>query len=367
MTDIFTRPTALIATALSLETDAVLDFVEPESDTIHPRGARYPTGQFITPEGSWRVVIVQVGKGNPRAAAEVTRAIDYVHPSLVLFVGIAGGVKDVRIGDIVVGDKVYYVESGKAVEGSDGGSVFQPRPEADRGSYELLQLAESIRRRGAWRDRARPDVYTSASLEDAKVVTGPIAAGEIVLASKDSEEYKRVRTAYGDAVAVEMEGHGFSLASYLSGGVPNLVLRGVSDLVEGKSDADSTGSQPAAARRAAAFAFELLAGHAARQAPAAHQHKRSLPDSFWQELRSVGAELYPKGPHQRALWESAGGDPSELPRRDNGRTAWFEAVKLVRLGGGGASITAMSLVREMALHFPNNDVVRSLDALANRE
>jgi energy-coupling factor transporter ATP-binding protein EcfA2 len=63
---------------------------------------------------------------------------------------------------------------------------------------------------------------------------------------------------YGDAVAVEMEGHGFSQAVH-STRVRGIVIRGISDLIERKSETDAGGSQVQAAAHAAAFAFEVLA------------------------------------------------------------------------------------------------------------
>lgn len=56
-----------------------------------------------------------------------------------------------------------------------------------------------------------------------------------------------------------MEGSGFLRAGYANAQVAVLVVRGISDLVEGKSDADAHGSQSIAAAHAAAFAFELIA------------------------------------------------------------------------------------------------------------
>jgi hypothetical protein len=92
-----------------------------------------------------------------------------------------------------------------------------------------------------------------------QVLLGPIAAGEQVLVSKESETYRLVRANYGDALAVEMEGYGFLKATHAYSNLEALVVRGISDPLEGKTEADESGSQEMASQHAAAFAFEVLA------------------------------------------------------------------------------------------------------------
>jgi len=56
-----------------------------------------------------------------------------------------------------------------------------------------------------------------------------------------------------------MEGRGFLRATHANDQVRALIIRGISDLVQGKQVADAGGSQERAARHAGAFAFALLA------------------------------------------------------------------------------------------------------------
>jgi nucleoside phosphorylase len=237
---------AIIFTALPLESEAVCKHLFNVGDEQHSKGNIYQVGAFSASQHSRIVAVVEVGKGNVEAAAGVERAITHFNPDLALLVGVAGGVKDVNLRDVVVADKVYQYESGKAA------NVFEPRPKAENPDDVLVQRAKAEARRSDWKKRL-PD-----SVPSAHVHFGPIASGEMVVASRDSEVFSRISFLYGDALAVDMESYGF-LKTARKNHVSALVVRGISDQIDNKSEADRAGSQEIAAQIASAFAFQVLA------------------------------------------------------------------------------------------------------------
>jgi nucleoside phosphorylase len=238
-------PRVVILTALAVEFLAVADHVENRQEIEHPDGTVYEYGRFTAGDAVWDVAIVETGQGNRRAATETQRAIQHFKPDVVLFVGVAGGRKDVKIGDVVAAEKVYNYESGR--DEID----FKPRPEIERSSYPLEQRARAIARDWLRQKQGNADLPTA--------YVGAIAAGESVVASTESGTAQRLNQNYGDALAVEKEGYGFLGAAREIQGNSALVIRGISDLLDNKENADQQGSQQLAARHASKFAFELLA------------------------------------------------------------------------------------------------------------
>ncbi len=237
----------VILTALPVEYQAVRAHLADLQEEIHPEGTVYERGIFIAHNQSWEVGLVETRMGIARAAFEAGRAIDYFKPSIVFFVGVAGGLREVNIGDVVAATKVYGYESGKA------SNSFQPRPEIGLSTYRMIQRAQAVARNQQWIRWIKP-----APQQPPLAKVAPIAAGDKVINSIKSPVWKLLKQSYGDALAVEMEGYGFLQAVHGNPHMEALIVRGISDLIEGKSEADAAGSQELAACHASAFAFEVL-------------------------------------------------------------------------------------------------------------
>ncbi|WP_109121435.1 SUMF1/EgtB/PvdO family nonheme iron enzyme [Azospirillum sp. TSO22-1] len=239
--------TAVILTAIDVETEHVLKHLGETSREIR-QGQVFRVGQFHGATGPWRVAVAQE-RGNDMAALNATMAIMHYKPDVALLVGVAGGVKDAGIGDVVVSTKIYGYESGKVTP--DG---FHARPDPYRPDQALLALARDLARANEWKGRRlyrKPHDNRTAYL-------GPIASGEKVVADRHSDLVAFLRSHFNDALAVETEGHGFATAAHALRSAQWLVFRGVSDLLSGKSETDAAHGQEYAIDSAAALAFQLL-------------------------------------------------------------------------------------------------------------
>jgi nucleoside phosphorylase len=240
---------AIILTALPIEYQAVRTHLTNLREEVHPQGTIYEWGTFFSKKRSWEVGIVEVGKGNTVTARECERAINYFRPNVMLYVGVAGGLKDVRLGDVVVATKLYGYEGGKVT------ATFQARPSIVHLAHHLEQRVRAEARKPDWFHR----IGEPLPKQMPQVFVAPIAAGEKIIASTSSAEWQFLKESYSDALAVETEGYGFLQTAHANPQVEALVIRGISDLLDGKSEAEAMNSQEIAARHASAFTFEILA------------------------------------------------------------------------------------------------------------
>ena len=258
---------AVILTAIHIEYMAVRAHLSDLSEDIHPKGTIYERGKFSGGGQEWEVGIVQTGAGSSPAAMEAERAIAYFKPDVILFVGVAGGIKDVQLGDVVAANKVYGYESGKEAD------TFSPRPNVGLSNYNMIQRAKTEARKTDWLARLSDSAKPLSDSAKPNVFVAPIAAGEKVVANKKSDLFEFLQQNYGDALAVEMEGRGILEAVHANQQVSGLIIRGISDLIDGKSRADKEGFQELAASHASAFAFHVLSKLGVGQAAApSHAH-----------------------------------------------------------------------------------------------
>jgi nucleoside phosphorylase len=248
------RRVVLLA-ALPVECKAALANISDPSETVHPTsGTIYYRGIFATGQGSLEVFVVQTGTGNVTAANIAQEAIHYLSPEMLFFVGIAGGLKDVKPGDVVAATKIYQYAAGRA------GEEFSPQPEIGLATHRLIQRAMMVANNTQWLQRVEKS--SLATFPDAYI--GPIAAGEQVLTSNTSALRAFLQKYYSDALAIEMEGYGTLTATHINR-INAIVIRGIANTLENKAELDRQYFQEIAARNASAFAFQMLADIAEKE------------------------------------------------------------------------------------------------------
>lgn len=240
-------PQAVIITAIPVEFRAVCEHLRDSGEVTSSKQGVYELGYFDGENSTWKVGVAEVGAGNTQCCIETERAIDHFNPSVVIFVGIAGGFKDdVTFGDVVVAERAYGYEIGKVINGE-----MLTRPDSGKSSYAMLQRAKAVARKDKWKERI---VGNKNGSINPNAIVKPIAAGEKVIADSRSEIAQMLKKHYNDTAAIEMEGYGFYKAIEVNEGVLGLIVRGISDMLDKKEDH----YHELASRNASAFAFEVL-------------------------------------------------------------------------------------------------------------
>lgn len=242
-------PRAVILTAHSDDYQSVCAHLTDIEEETHPKGTVYELGQFSAPEQTWEVAIVEIENSNTSIASEAERAINHFKPDVIFLLSAAVGIKDVSLGDIVIANKVYGYEAGKAE------NEFHPRPDVQKPFYALRERAKAERRKLDWFSRALHGVVGSPP----SVFLAPIASGEKELADEQAELLRFLRSQYSDAVAVENVGFGFLEAVEANGRVPALTVHWIFRSLSSSAETIQADAKTIASQNASAFIFEILA------------------------------------------------------------------------------------------------------------
>jgi nucleoside phosphorylase/tetratricopeptide (TPR) repeat protein len=180
------------------------------------RGQAIQRGSFEADGTTHELILAVTGDGNARAGIVSARLIERYQPKIVIFAGIAGGLKDVIRGDVVVVSECTYYSVGKAGETQtyDGSPVVTPK--------QLLSFGETV-------THNEPGTY--------KTIVGKLAVTDVVLQNVNSDIGRVIATASRKALAVAMEDYGVLRAAY-DAEVPAISVRGISDLCADKEPSD---------------------------------------------------------------------------------------------------------------------------------
>ena len=152
------------------------------------------------------VVLMKSGIGKVNAACACVEMIRNFAPDVIINTGLAGGIdKRLSVMDIVVGSQTTYHD----VWCGDGCVVgqIQDMPAIFDGDKKLVEAAQNIK-------------------TDVKIYTGLIVGGDVFVT--DVNKLNDIKTAFPEALAVDMESTAISQICYLYN-IPFLAIRIISD------------------------------------------------------------------------------------------------------------------------------------------
>ncbi len=232
------RPVAVICTTTAVEYAAVRDrltgvVTEQVEDGLRQAVATHP-GHITT----GTAVVVQVGL-DPAGSMSLLRLVNRLEPQVILFVGIASGLRGTQVGDVVIAREVHqYMQVLGALE----------RREVVALSEQLARRALQVSAKGTWLHGALAKSPRPAAVVRPVALVSRLMSGHSQVA--------RILESSPNAAATEMGNRGELLRELMTLGAEVLLVRGICETAAG--DAKNDGLS-VAARHAATFAIELLA------------------------------------------------------------------------------------------------------------
>ncbi len=177
----------------------------------------------------YTAVLAMSPRPGSNAAVIVTKnTLQAFDPRCVLVVGIAGGLGDLRLGDVVVADRICAYEYGKI------GSKFFPRDDLD--SPTDASIFSAARTLAGRHPRWFTELEHSHEIgrPTPRIVIGHVASGDKVVDDPTNDFFASVVRSRPSVLAIEMEGAGAATAVQdvrdMQRGATFGMIRGISDL-----------------------------------------------------------------------------------------------------------------------------------------
>jgi adenosylhomocysteine nucleosidase len=223
------RADVAVLTVLTEELRAVVEVLRRHRgfrSTPLPGGAQLYRAEVRALDADLRVVATQALEPGPHSAASAYRRLrDAVRPSVVLLVGVAGGIRpDLAVGDVVIGDEIIYYDARRETV-----TAARRRGRSHSTTPALRHRVNEFFVRYGSTIALRPGVRV-------RVFRGPIGSGGAVVADNGCDIVRFLRRFNEKTLAVETEAGGVGQAFYEEiGSQPAsgwLTIRGISDLAD---------------------------------------------------------------------------------------------------------------------------------------
>ncbi len=239
----------VILTAVEAEFAAVRDKLNNCKD-IDCYGRTGVEGLFTLSGGkSLPIIVIKAERGNSASSAALLASVIKYKPKACIFSGIAGSISsDLNIGDIIVPEYVHDYRREK------GEGVHKQRPRGGQIQGKLKTNADIAARYTTWKQYLN-DSFSDCCTNTNILTEEPICSGEILLAEKSSETYKKIKNIFNDSRAVDMESAGFIFEIKFHSDLDFLIVRGISD---NALQRDEEKRVDLAAEAASAFCFDVI-------------------------------------------------------------------------------------------------------------
>lgn len=236
----------LIITALQLELDHILESFQLscQIEQVKQDNRFYYT---LHPDIETTIVCTSIlGMGQANAAIAIKDALSYMTFDRVILAGICGGLyENLKMGDIVVSEKIVDYEIGKVL---DDERII--RWNVYNSDYTIINQMKNFSSE-RWRSQLNQLSITDYS---PSVMFGTVLSGNKVMANR--EEAKNLSAVWDKALAIEMEASGIANALYQTPNAPPFIMvKSVCDLADKNKNDDW---QDIAAKTAAVFVIDFV-------------------------------------------------------------------------------------------------------------